>query len=275
MSSVYSNIILKRRAKEAGFMVKSHEDYPTGISKVILSPTSMFPEGKNFFYVDTEDLDLVYGLKNCKFYGDWNTHAYPAGARLYRAIIERHTKLVPDIVDHINGVSIDNTSRNLKSVTKLQNRRNRPWRGYKLCHGGGFVFCSTLSEDSLEASYCKTFEREDEVVLSRMEFESKYWTDYGYDFLSDRRGELDIISMEYEGKLSHEEATLMHVMRRAKNNAWYVLRYNLSGYFKEHGIPEPGYCLNESNRMCDLEKGILLCPLAKEGNFYGDRVSCL
>lgn len=241
-------------------MVTGHEDYKTGISKVILEPTSKFPEGKNYFYVDTKDLDLVLKLRDCKFYGDWDTRAYPSGSRLYRAIVERNTKQATDVIDHVNGVSIDNTSRNLKSVTKLQNRRNRPWRGYKLCYGGGFVFTNTLSDDSLEEPYRKTFIREDEIVLSRMEFESRHWTDYGYDFLSDRRGELDIISMEYEGKISHEEATLMHVMRKAKNNAWYVLRYNLSDYFKEHEIPEPGYYLNEFNRMCDVETDELLCP---------------
>ncbi len=47
---------------------------------------------------------------------------------------------------------------------------------------------------------------------------------------------------------------------KAKNNAWYVYRYHLFGYFDEYGIPIPEYELNEEKRMVDVKTNALLCP---------------
>jgi hypothetical protein len=47
----------------------------------------------------------------------------------------------------------------------------------------------------------------------------KYYDEFNYDFLLDRKHDLDILDDELTGKITVEEATFRHVMRYAKDNA--------------------------------------------------------
>lgn len=244
-------------------MVIEYHVFDTGIAKVILKPTEKFPEGKNYFYVDADDIHLVMERESCSLSGDWDKCAYPT-SQLYRRIVRKHIGNEPEYVDHINGVGIDNTFRNLNSVAACENSKNRVYRGYwfskgkfiseRIVHRYSSQFGNYRSSGSI------TYSAEDEAAFHRKEFEDDYYSSYNYNFFLDRRGELDIVELEYSGQISHEEATFMHVMRKAKDNAWYVWRYHLFEYFKKYDVPIPGYKLNEKNRMVDVETGAILCP---------------
>ena len=49
-------------------------------------------------------------------------------------------------------------------------------------------------------------------------------------------------------------------MRYAKDNAWYIFRYNLEDYFKAYNVPLPAYSLNIEGRMVHPVTGQILCP---------------
>lgn len=250
-------------------MVIEYHCFDTGIAKVILKPTEKFPEGKNYFYVDVDDLHLVMERDACYLSGDWDKCAY-VESKLHRRIAEKHHMLdgcYP--IDHINGVGIDNTSRNLRPVSPVDNGRNTVQRGYRVSGKDRFSFREPELEPYFlygRTRYRKVthrsllYEREDLVAYHRKVWEDKWWK-IRYDFLLDRRGDLDIIELEYSGQISNEEAIFRHVMRKAKNNAWYVLRYHLYGYFDKYGIDIPEYDLNEERRMVDVKTGNILCPL--------------
>lgn len=81
-----------------------------------------------------------------------------------------------------------------------------------------------------------------------------------YNFLEDRRNDLDILDLERTGVLSHEESIYKHVLRYAKDNAWYYYRYNLVKYFKDNHIPAPKFITDEQGFMRHPVTNKLLCP---------------
>lgn len=247
-------------------MFDYHEEFITGISKIMLTPTARYPEGKNYFYIDTKDLDLI--IRDGRHMG-WYLkgtecgNVYPRclisgkGYYFHQVIGRKYLGFVPECIDHYNGVTIDNTDRNLNVVTHTQNSRNIRCRGYKFSN----VRCFTVYlkvNGVYEKSY--GFKREDEAAYFRGYYERTFWTDYGYDFSADRRDELDLLELELSGKISSEEATYRHVINKAANNAWYLLRYNLFDYFREYNISEPKYSIDNIGRMVDINSGALLCP---------------
>ena len=86
------------------------------------------------------------------------------------------------------------------------------------------------------------------------------YEDYRYDFLKDRRKDLDLLDMERTGKISEAEAVYRHVLRYA-DNAWYVYRYNLFNYFKGNNIPVPNFSIDSNGFMVHSVTGQKLCPL--------------
>lgn len=251
-------------------MVIGYKRFDTGITKVFVKPSARFPEGKNYFYVDSDDLHLVMELEDCNLHGDWDKIAYPGGgSTFYRKIVEKHIGQVPEVVDHINGVGIDNTSRNLRSVSYSDNSRNKVFRGYSVKGRDSFTFqkeeveyysCCGVMRHRTVYRRSMRFEREDLAAYHRKVWEDKWW-EIRYDFFLDRRGDFDILDLEYTGQISHKEAVFRHVMRKAKNNAWYVYRYHLFRYFDEYDVPIPEYELNKERRMVDVKTDALLCPL--------------
>lgn len=231
--------------------VISYENYNTGVSKIILKPTKQYPEEHNFFYCDTKDLDIVES-------GLWQL----SGNRVkcvesscygivriffHQALAFKYLNYHPDCIDHINGCSIDNTDENLNVVNQMQNVRNKKTQGYYYFEARhAFRPQIRIMGKAILPMCVKT---EDVACIIQYELEKQYYFDYNYDFLLDRRNELDLVGLQYSGQITKEEAVFRHVMRYAQDNAWYVYRYNLFNYFKEYNVKIPTYVLDDRGFM--------------------------
>ena len=237
------------------------EEYPvTGVAKVYLKPTKLFPQG--WFYCDIEHLDLVerynWGLVNRGKNGIYvmTDIGFRQKILFHQALAEKILGYRPEYIDHISGLEIDNTDRNMNIVTQQQNTRNKLSRGY-IVNTVGFIPNIAISN---KAYYDKSYRSEAEAVLASYYFRKQYFSDYNYNFYLDRRNDLDIVDLQYTGKISEEEATFKHVMRYAKSNAWYVYRYNLFDYFKQYNVSIPEFRLDERGYMIHPVTGQKLCP---------------
>ena len=243
----------------------------TDILKVYTKPTSKFPEGYNYFYVNAKDEDIVdsytWGLRKSGKYTsvDVNTGSTYRfeHLRLHRELAYKYLGYYPDCIDHINGVELDNTDVNLNIVSHQQNHFNIPSRGY-------FSTCSNMFKPALGFYYGRlypynTVHSEIEACQLQYKLETDYLRErlgsnyYMYDFLKDRRNDLDILDLERTGIISEGEATYKHVVRYASDNAWYYYRYNLEQYFKDNHLKVPDYKLDEQGYMIHPVTGKKLC----------------
>ena len=238
------------------------------VLKVILRPTKVFPEGKNHFYCDSEDIDLVqsYSWYLQQHNKDIRVRAYNSFQIYYlfhRELAFKYLSYYPDYLDHISGVEFDNVDSNLNIVTNQQNSFNKPTRGYYLYDSqNNFLPCIRYNKKALypyrvvhsELEAC-ILQHLIETDFLKLKMQDSY---YMYDFLKDRRQDLDILDLERTGVVSSEEATYKHVVRHA--NAWHYHRYNLADYFKDNHIPVPSYDLDEQGFMVDKITRKKLCP---------------
>ena len=244
-------------------MIEKIEDYDDAL-KVITVPSKNNPEGSNFFYCEP---NMLWALnKYC-----WNL--YPA-----RGItrVESHNLAdtecrffhnlyantvlgeVPECIDHINGLQIDNRDINLNCVSTIQNTRNRRTKGYKrFSSTNGFTVRVMLN---YESRHCGLFKNEYEAIKATSYYRGIYH-DYDYNFLMDRRDDIDLLDAEITKKITPDDAILQHVLRHAKNNAWYYYRYDLAEYFRDNHISIPEFDLDDENYMVDKITRKRLCPL--------------
>lgn len=244
----------------------------TDILKVFTKPTKKFPDG-DYFYVDAKDIDVIqsynwlldYSSKliciSCKI----NDYDYKSTLFFHQALAYKYLGYYPNCIDHVNGLELDNTDMNLNVVTNQQNNLNKPTRGYIIdCRCRAFQARIKLyGKVLLPYSYIHS-----EVEASQLAYlvETEYLRGilkdnyYMYNFLEDRRNDLDILDLERTGVLSHEESIYKHVLRYAKDNAWYYYRYNLAKYFKDNHIPAPKFITDEQGFMRHPVTNKLLCP---------------
>lgn len=241
----------------------------TDILKVYTKPTSKFPEGSNYFYVDVKDEDIVdsytWGLwKNAK-------NIYVLATRLgkqrrfHDILCDKYLHYKPDYIDHIDGCALDNVDANLNIVTNAQNQYNSCSKGYYYSTSKiGFIVqiricCIHHHPYSLVRSEIEVCQL---AYLAETEYLRGILKDdyYMYDFLKDRRNDLDILDLERTGQISSDEAIYKHVIRYASDNAWYYYRYNLEQYFKDNHLKVPDYKLDEQGFMIHPVTGKKLCP---------------
>ena len=245
----------------------------TDILKVYTKPTSKFSEGSNYFYVDAKDEDIVdshtwHLFKNGKYISvDVNigsTYDFKH-LKLYRELAYKYLGYYPDYIDHVNGLELDNTDINLNVVTNQQNALNRPSRGYEFVRYNNMFrpklgFCyghlRPYSSVATEVEVCQLTHLTETDYLRGI-LKDDY---YMYDFLKDRRNDLDILELERTGQISSDEAIYKHVVRYASDNAWYYYRYNLEQYFKDNHLKVPDYKLDEQGYMIHPVTGKKLCP---------------
>ena len=228
------------------------------ILKVILKPTQRFPDG--YFYCDASDEKLVrnytWRLQSQKepyvvaYYRDMGQ------LRFHREKAHNILDDYPDYINHINGIEFDNINRNLDKVSQQQNIWCAPSRGYVIA-GRSFEPRIKVNHQQIRAKCTRT---EVEAIQSAYQLEMQY-EDYRYDFLKDRRKDIDILDLERTGKISEDEAIYRHVLRYASDNAWYLYRYNLFDYFADNGIPIPSYALDSEGFMIHSITGQRLCPI--------------
>lgn len=244
----------------------------TDILKVFTKPTKKFPDG-GYFYVDAKDIDIVdkytwYFHKADKYIRVVTSVNFKYNRPVlyfHRELAYKYLGYYPDYIDHINGLEIDNIDENLNVVTAQQNIYNSPSRGYnkdftkcsfqvriQTPRGLLYPYNSVHSEvDACQLTYLA------ETDYLKLMLGSDY---YMYDFLKDRRSDLDILDLERTGVISSDEAIYKHVMKYAKDNAWYYYRYNLEQYFRDNHIPVPNFITDEDGFMRHPVTNKLLCP---------------
>ena len=245
------------------------EDYDDTL-KVILKPTSKFSVG--YFYCDSD-------AKTRDLVNSYSWHLSQQGKNIYvvanswgslflfhREYAYNILSKYPDYIDHINGVELDNTDNNLNPVNKQQNGYNQPTRDYivdkrdknfrpKIVFNQEKHYPYGVVHSELEA--CILQHQAETDYLESLTGEDNY---YMYNFLLDRRNDLDILDLERTKQISAEEATYKHVLRYAKENAWYYYRYGLQDYFSQYHIPIPNYSLDADGFMTHPITGERLCP---------------
>lgn len=214
------------------------------VLKVWLSPTPEFPNG-SFFYCDAKDEDLVWAHKN------WSisrpSHPYvrasasiASAVSIYRFHVEvarKYCSELPEAIDHYNGVEFDCANRqNLFSVTQEQNSRNRRSRGYGITASGSFS--PQISFHRKQLCPNSTVRNEIQALALRNQLEQKYFTDYNYNFLADRRTSLDLLLQEREGILSHDDAVYLY-LKKYSDNPWFYFRYGLAEAYDYYGFRKP------------------------------------
>lgn len=240
------------------------------VLKVILKPTKNFPEGKNFFYTDDNEItrELIENYtwclhqcgKNIKVINIVNTH-WSGRKPLLLFHSEYANKVLgyySDCLDHINGLEFDNRDINLNVVTTQQNNRNRPSVGYNYIASHNY-FQPYYAIDS-KLYHRGNYKSEPEALIATFKLREEVYSDYNYDFLLDRREDIDIVDLELTGQISTEEATYLHVKKYVFNNPWYVYRYNLFDYCQAHNIIIPDFILDNQGFMIDPITKSRLCP---------------
>ena len=244
----------------------------TDILKVIMKPTQFISDW-NYFYCDAKDIDLVEKYNWCiecsggkLFRVSYHTNdSYRRHLLLHRELAYKYLGYYPDCIDHVNNIEIDNIDTNLNVVTYQQNICNKPSKNYNLdTRNKAFRVRITLYGKRISPYSCVRTEVEASQLahLAETDYLRGILKDnyYMYNFLKDRRNDLDILDLERTGIISEEEATYRHVIRYAKDNAWYYHRYNLEQYFKDNHIPVPDFTTDEQGFMRHPITNQLLCP---------------
>ena len=250
--------------------VQKLESYTTQsgdkVLKVILKPTKNFPEGSNFFFTDDNDItrELIESYTWYLQQGRNNYVVANTGMRgseqnllFHQEYANKILGYYPDYLDHIDGLEIDNRDINLNIVNIQQNNRNRPSKGYQLTIKNCFQPYYALDR---KVHYRGTYHTEPEALIETFKLREEVYSDYNYDFLLDRREDIDIVDLELTGQISTEEATYLHVKKYVSNNPWYVYRYNLFDYCQAHNIVIPDFILDNQGFMIDTITKSKFCP---------------
>lgn len=237
------------------------------VLKVWLSPTPQFPNG-SFFYCEARDEDLVLARRN------WSisrpSHPYVevragitsavSSYRLHTEIAKKYLGYYPEAVDHLNGLEFDCVnSLNLFSVSMKQNNRNKRSKGYYVHASGSFYASIKIYEKTIRSNPAST---EVEALIDRSQLEKRYYLDYNYNFLEDRRTDMDLLMYEREGQWTKEQVIREYLTRH--NNPWFFFRYDLREVYQQYKLPFPqegrDYWLDSEGFMVNKD-GVRLVPI--------------
>lgn len=214
------------------------------VLKVRLSPTTQFPNG-SFFYCEAKDEDLVRMHPNWVIYSQKHPYVQAkasiasaiSGRYLFHSEVARkYCSKLSEAVDHYNGIEFDCVDRpNLFSVSTEQNSRNRRSRGYSITTSGSF---DTSIRFHGERFYpYSSVRNEIQALALRNRLEKRYFSDYNYNFLEDRRTDMDLLMYEREGQWTKEQVIREYLTRH--NNPWFFFRYDLREVYQQYGLPFP------------------------------------
>lgn len=212
------------------------------VLKVWLAPTPQFPNGA-FFYCEARDEDLVRSHLNWGIFKLKRPYVEAGASRAsavstYRFHIEvarKYCNELPEAIDHYNGVEFDCVNRpNLFSVSAEQNSRNKRSKGYSITTSGSFYPQLIYHGRNIRSNPTRT---EVQVLIDRSQLEKRYYSDYSYNFLEDRRTDMDLIMYEREGQWTKEQVIREYLTRH--NNPWFFFRYDLREVYQQYGLPFP------------------------------------
>ena len=237
------------------------------VLKVWLAPTSQFTNG-SFFYCEARDYDLVVSHSNWSIYSQKHPYieasASSASAVLghylfHSEVARKYLGYYPEAIDHYNGIEFDCVDGpNLFSVTTEQNGRNRRIRGYWRTSKCGFHASIKIHGKKIHSNPTRT---EVQALVDRSQLEKRYFSDYSYNFLADRRTDLDLLMHEREGQWTKEQVIREYLARHS--NPWFFFRYDLREVYQQYGLPFPqegkDYWLDSEGFMVNKD-GVRLLP---------------
>lgn len=213
------------------------------VLKVWLSPTREFPNG-SFFYCEAKDEDLVRMHPNWVIYSQKQPYVQAkasiasaiSGRYLFHSEVARkYCSKLSEAIDHYNGIEFDCVDRpNLFSVTTEQNTRNRRSKGYELVGSRSFRATIRFCGERIYSSYVRN---EVEALILRNQLEKVYLADYNYNFLADRRTDMDLLMYEREGQWTKEQVIREYLRRH--DNPWFFFRYDLREVYQQYGLSFP------------------------------------
>ena len=222
-----------------------------------------------FFYIDKCDLDIIdkytfevqraggqtslmHPRTSIKIDGRWKPSSY---AQCY--YLKHKGVYLPKglVLDHINGVELDNIKENLYPVTIQQNGYNQFKQGYTINLKGGkngskhTNYFATLKVKTSKGSVLKRFPRclrEDEVAKQQHILETQWFKQtypnifYMFDFTEWRRNDIDFLCKEREGVWSKVDAIKAFLMQdKFRLNPWYWCRFDLFDLYNSYGVTYP------------------------------------
>lgn len=240
------------------------------VLKVWLSPTPEFPNG-SFFYCEARDYDLVALNPSWSIRSQKQPYVRAGASRasavsiyfFHVEVARKYCSELPEAIDHYNGVEFDCVNRpNLFSVSTEQNARNKRSKGYYYIKASGSFYAQMYYHGEVLCPY-SVVRNEIQALALRNQLEQKYFTDYNYNFLADRRTSLDLLMQEREGVISHEDAVFLYLQRYI-DNPWFYFRYNLAEAYDYYSLekPEEGkdYWVAKDGFMVNKD-GVRLVPI--------------
>lgn len=236
--------------------------------KVILKPTKNFPEGKNFFYTDNNDIaiNLVknypWGLLSNKS-GRISVMAnltYSSNSFNREYALALTGKDLGNIA-FLNSVGFDCRECNLEPMSRKYYIRNQITKGYEVIEQYGHFYFGTKMIITDNHTYSGLGAKNEFEVIKLVNLrEKELYSDFYFDFKRYRRGSEDILDKEICDIYTPEQATYEHVKRHVESNPWYAYRFGLEDYCKENGIVIPDFDLDKDGFMIDKITGKKLCP---------------
>lgn len=238
------------------------------VLKVCLSPTPQFPNG-SFFYCEAKDEDLVLTHPNWSICSQKQPYVQARASKasavstyqFHTEVARKYLGYSPEVVDHLNGLEFDCVDRpNLFSVSQEQNTRNRRSKGYIITSSG--FFRPQLSYHGSWVHAYTTALNETQALILRNQLEKVYFADYSYNFLEDRRTDMDLLMYEREGQWTKEQVIREYLARHS--NPWFFFRYDLREVYQQYGLsfPQEGkdYWFDKSGFMINKD-GVRLIPV--------------
>ena len=113
-------------------------------------------------------------------------------ARLHQILFEELKK--GNVIDHINGDTLDNRLENLREVDKKQNSRNKKGAGFPSKHGKGWRYKITIDGNKICTPTRKTYSQADLDALIVQGY-------YNYSHREDEFYKIDKIDEQYKNEL--------------------------------------------------------------------------
>lgn len=250
-----------------------------------------------FFYIDKDDIDIIehHTFEVLKA-GGQTTLTTPRTSikqvngkykvtTFANCLVQKYNINTTNcILDHKNGLEIDNIKPNLCTATVQQNGYNQFSQGYTINKAGGkngakhTNFFATIKVKNLQSNKCSIYRpfgavRREDVVAKQQNYLENDWLFYNhpnvfypFTFTDWRRNDIDILVEEREGRLSKNESIKAFLMQpKYKDNPWYWCRYDLFSLYQTYGVTYPvenkDWYIDE-NGMMRFENGDFCRPFS-------------